>query len=333
MGAVAGILRAVSPARPGNTDIVQDVMPIVPGDLETWLEKPPGKCPRVDADFSPIPTPVDPSEITAPAQCRIGNTTTGSTVTNSSGPVLWRLFDLCQYDGMTRSPWIRSEMLMKFQVQGDCTGFRTQSLLGPGKKVILTYGNGQNGDQQNRFFSENGEVQYVYTDFPSGFSELKSGGAEVIFGGDSKPSQISIQGFEVKNFQQGETDLNERELFKETEENLQKNLELIDHVTLSTASALQVSYNGNLPTVNTGQIVTQDNEVGVILSTRIRVPLTFSDPKCCWPTSGTVITTDVITESFNEVLVFTASCGQAELQRPSRAGGISRELYTLPYCF
>lgn len=338
VGALGGILRAVSPANPGSTDIIQNPMPSDPVALELWLEEPSGKCPQVNADFNPIPPGTDPLVLWEPAQCRTVNVDTGTTAMNTAGSVLWRLFDLCQYDGMTASSWIKSEMLVKFQNQADCTDFQDQSLLGPGKKVTLTYGNGQNGDQQNRFFSSNGEVQYVYTDFPSGFNELKSGGAEITFGGDSKPSQISIKGFEVKNFQQVETDLNERKLFKKIDielnpENFKNHLELIDHVTLSTTSTLQVSYAGNIAAVNSGQILTQDNESGSLLLTQVGSPLVFSDPNCCWPTSGTLVTSATENRNFSEVLTFTATCGKADLNRPFRKGVANRETYTLPYCF
>lgn len=333
VGAISGILRAVSPARPGNTDIVQNPMPSDPLDLEGWLAEPSGRCPSVNANFDPIPVPSTPPVLLEPAQCRAINSVTGTSQMNSSGPALWRTFDLCQYENMDSSPWIKSEMLMKFESSTDCTDFQSSGTLGSGKKVILTYGNGQNGDQQNRFFSKNGEVQYVYTDFPSGWSELKSGGVEVVFGADNKPSQIVFLGFEVKNWQQIEMTLAERALFKNIEENFQKNLEMIDHLTFSTATNLQVTYSANIPTVNSGQIFIQDNESGALLITQVGSPLVFSNPDCCWPTSGTLVTTATDKRNFSEVLTFTSTCGKADLNRPFRQGSTLRESYTLQYCF
>lgn len=343
VGVLSGILRAVSPAKPGSTGIVQNPMP-KPNQpnyddaLESWKSLPAGECPHVDADFDPVP-PVDPPVPLQPAQCRaISSDGSGSSLMNSSGPGLWRIFDLCQYGNMPLSPWIKSELLMRFESAPDCTSFQTGAVLGTGKKVILTYGNGQNGDQQNRFFSENGEVQYVYTDFPSGWNELKSGGAEVVFGAGSKPSQISIFGIQVKNYRQNSRIFTPRELFVELEENeVDKvpGLNQADDVTLSTLSPLIVSYSGNNPTVSAGQILSQDNNAGALLKTQVAEPLVYSDPDCCWPTSGSLATTSlpVSSRAFSETLTFTATCGAAELIRSGGKRESIREPITLQYCF
>lgn len=334
VGVLSGILRAVSPAKPGSTGIVQNPMPINPIALVVWLNDPAGECPHVDADFYPVPPTVVPPVPLKPAQCRsISSDGSGTSEMNSSGAALWRIFDLCQYDNMDLSPWIKSEFLMRFDSPADCNSFQTDATLASGKKVVLTYGNGQHGDQQNRFFSANGEVQYVYTDFPSGWNELKSGGVEVVFGAGDKPSQISILGIQVKNFQQGLRTLSPRKLFVVLEQNGVSGLNLADDVTLSTLSPLIVNYSGNIPTVSAGQILSQDGTSGALLNTQVASPLVFADLNCCWPTSGSLSTTAISSRAFSETITFTPTCGQAELTRSRGNRESTREPLTLQYCF
>jgi hypothetical protein len=239
---------------------------------------------------------------------------------------------------MDPAPWLSLFQLMHFDSTQDCIDFKANQTLADGKQVLVTYGNGRNGHQQNRFFSSEGNVQLVYSDYISGWNEPKSGGVRVTFEG-GLPAIMTIEGVQIKNYAQiGEVLKSPRELFKDLEESNTSDLELKDDLTFSSVlrrgrSSFSISYSGLRPRVTSGQVEIQDNQEMALLNTQISSTLNYSDPTCCWPMGGQVTTTSIGVRNFREDLSFSSrTCGEATLTRTS-GGKIEKAVYQLDQCF
>lgn len=307
--------------------------------LQTWLDRPANFCSKASDEVDVF---LFKGEKTRVGQClnfvNDGIVSNPNADPNLFGNTLLRGFYLCQYEGMDPAPWLSLFQLMHFESDQDCEDFKANQSLADDKQILVTYGGGRNGHQQNRFFSSEGNVQLVYSDFVSGWNEAKSGGVRVTYS-NGLPATMTIEGVQIKNYSQTIENLKKpRELFKDLEESQFDELELKDDLTFSSIarerrSSFSISYSGLRPRVTSGEVEIQDNQEQALMSTRISSPLNYSDPTCCWPLGGQVTTTSLGVRNFREDLSFsTRTCGEATLMRTS-GGKIEKAVYQLDQCF
>jgi len=301
--------------------------------LQTWLERPANFCPKVNDEVEVF---LEGSSGITVGKCL--NFQDEATQPATIGNTLLRGFYLCQYEGMDPAPWLSLYQLMHFETNQDCENFRTNQILADGKEILLTYGNGRHGHQQNRFFSSEGNIQFIYSDFISGWNESKSGGVRITYN-DGVADSITIEGVQIKNFiQKSEVQKNPRELFKDLENSYTDEIELKDDLTFSSVSegkrsSFSLSYSNFRPQITDGEVQIQDNKEQALMTTRVSSTLNYSDPTCCWPMGGQVTTTASNNRNFREDLSFSSrTCGEATLTRISGSSR-ERQVYQLDQCF
>ena len=115
--------------------------------------------------------------------------------------------------------------------------------------------------------------------------------------------------------------------------------------TWGASFPLEVKFTGTTPVIlQGGKIRTQHNSLGVLSLSTVTQDLRFTDPNCCWPTSGQ-ITTDfnslynlptVRRKTFDkEVIDFTSTCGEVSLTQSggNAADEVGARTVTLDQCF
>ncbi len=298
-------------------------------------------------------------------------------ITTNPGANLRRYFGLCQFPGLKRSPWWRTYHRIQFPSQAVCEAIRgssgglttaniaSNSLVG--QTIKINFGLGANADEQNIFFSQKGLVQYLWTDFPTGFLESKIGGMDVTFTAANE-RKINIQGVQVKNFIPNNEEINNPvDLYVDIASlGAGQVLKLISDKTISSIEAgdrmferteadldfqwgeshpMVVKFSGTTPVILAGgKIRTQYNSKGSLSLTTISEDLRFEDPNCCWPTQGKITTQfntlyvlpTVRRKNFDtEEVVFKSTCGEVSLIQSGASAGdeIGERPITLDQCF
>ncbi|MCX6103147.1 MAG: hypothetical protein NT000_07780 [Proteobacteria bacterium] len=297
---------------------------------------------------------------------------------SSPGQYLRRYFGLCQFSGLQQAPWWRSFQIIKFPDQTKCEAIRNSvdglsstnisanSLVGT--SLTVTFGLGPNADEQNILFSQDGYVQYVWSDYPTGFLEPKQGGAIVTFNASNERS-IMVQGIQVKNFSPVNSEVNSPiDIYGELQTKATDQvITLFSDKTVASIKTgdrlyerkdagldflsgdnypLVVKYSGTTPVVLSGaKLRTQYNHKGALGVSTVTEDLRYTDSNCCWPTSGKITTIFnelyilplVRKRSFNqEVMEFqSGTCGQVILHQTGVDSGDSVEARTvqLYQCF
>jgi len=285
-------------------------------------------------------------------------------IINSPGKYLRRYFGLCQFQGFQMMPWWRTFHRIEFPNQASCEamksaagGFSPANILAASlvsKTIKLNFGMGPNGDEQNLVFSEDGDVQYLWTDFPTGFVEPRQGGIEVTFTASNERSMM-IKGLQVKNYTPVNEEINNpSDLYVTMQDSPSEEvLSLTSDKTFASIQAgdrqyerkdevldfqyaenypLIVKYSGTVPVVLSGaKIRTQFNSRGALGLSTIDEDMRYEDPTCCWPTSGKITTVfnsfynlpTVRRRSFvQESISFTSTCGSIQV---SQSGGDAGE--------
>lgn len=284
-------------------------------------------------------------------------------IINSPGKYLRRYFGLCQFDGLQNMPWWRTYQRIEFPDQATCEamkntegGFNPDNVLSASlvsKTIKMNFGLGPNADEQNTVFSADGDIQYVWTDFPTGFVEARQGGVEVTFTASNERS-IMIEGLQVKNFKPLNGEINNPlELYVTLQDQpVEKVLAAASDKTFASIHAgdrqyeredavldfqfaddypLIVKYSGTTPVVLAGaKIRTQFNSRGALGLSTIVEDLRYEDPTCCYPTSGKINT--VFNSLYNlptvrrrtfmeESITFLSTCGAIELNQSGGDAG------------
>lgn len=298
-------------------------------------------------------------------------------ITADPGKYLRRYMALCQFTGKSALPWWRTFHRIEFPTQAACEAIRsstdgltTANIVDNGlvgQTIKINFGLGANGDEQNIVFSPKGHVQYLWTDFPTGSMESKQGGIEVTFNA-SNERRINIQGIQVKNYGPNNGLVNSPiDMYVDISSQGATNvLNLISDKTISSIEAgdrkfervdaaldfqwgssypLEVKFSGTTPVIlQGGKVRVQHNSSGALSLSTITQDLRFSDPTCCWPTSGQ-ITTDfnslydlptVRRKTFDkEVVDFTSTCGQVTLTQSgaNAADEVGGRTVMLDQCF
>jgi len=261
----------------------------------------------------------------------------------------------CQSAGPTNPGWWRAYHHIKFPSQTICdnvkaspTGITSANVtaLGlVGQTIELHYGNGIGGDNDSMRFAQNGEVTFLYSDFESGWLEIRNGGTTVTYSSASERS-VQVKGIHAKNYvtlygnirppaelyadyrakaEAGAVEPSSAVLTKQWDRTVASQM-LGDRLftasdenadTRATAtSTLSVQWESNVPVAKAGAIFrTQENARRSIGVSTIKTDLKYGDPNCCWPTEGELSTT--FSAFFNlpsasdkaftqEVLTFTA---------------------------
>jgi hypothetical protein len=296
---------------------------------------------------------------------------------NTAGKYLRRYLGLCQTSGLKSAPWWRSYQVFKFPSQAICQAINASSdglssanisatsLVG--ETVTITFGLGPNSDEQNIVFSQDGDVQYLWSDFQTGWLESKQGGIDVTFT-TTNERNLMIQGLQVKTYSPVNQEINSPiDLYVDIQNKPSSQVLTLksDHTFASIKNGdrkferkeadldftygqdypLQVAYSGSVPVVKAGgKIRTQYNSNQALAVTTISEDLRFTDPNCCWPTTGKITTEFndlyalplVSKKSFTqETMQFTTTCGRVTLvQLGAGAGeaGTSRTIQ-LHQCF
>jgi hypothetical protein len=298
-------------------------------------------------------------------------------VTTDPGNNLRRYFGLCQFDGLEMAPWFRTFHRIEFPSQVVCQAIQSSadgltpanitanSLVGQTLKI--NFGLGANGDEQNMVFSQRGHVQYLWTDFPTGFLESKMGGVEVKFDA-SNERVITFKGIQVKNFTPKNEEINHPvNLYVDiTSKGVGEVLSLLSDRTISSIEAgdrkferaeadldfewgtsypMEVKFSEAIPVIEAGaKIRTQYNNTGMLSLSEVTQDLRFEDLNCCWPTMGQITThfnslyalPTVRRKTFEkEVVDFTKDCGQVSLTQSggNSADEVPARTLTLDQCF
>lgn len=296
---------------------------------------------------------------------------------NTAGQYLRRYLGLCQTAGLKTAPWWRSYQVFKFPSHAICQAIRTSSdglssanILANslvGETVTVTFGLGPNSDEQNIIFSQDGDVQYVWSNFPTGWLESKQGGIDVTFTAANERN-LTIQGLQVKTYSPVNQEINSPiDLYVDMQNKPASQVLNLksDHTFASIKNGdrkyerkeanldflygqdypLQVAYSGSVPVLKAGGMVrTQYNSNGALAVTTISQDLRYADPNCCWPTMGKITTSFnnlyslpvVKQQSFTEEsMQFSTSCGQVTLNQSGGAAGEAGATHTvqLNQCF
>ncbi|MSP18320.1 MAG: hypothetical protein EXR74_01985 [Bdellovibrionales bacterium] len=296
----------------------------------------------------------------------------------SPGQYLRRYFGLCQFVGLEQAPWWRSFQIIKFTDQTKCEAIKnsTDGLSSAnitandlvGTSITITFGLGPNADEQNILFSQDGYVQYVWSDYPTGFLEPKQGGSIVTFTTSNERS-IMVQGIQVKNFSPVNSEVNSPvDIYGELQTKLTDQvITLFSDKTVASMKTgdrlyerkdadldfllgdnypLVVKYSGTTPVVLSGaKLRTQFNHKGALGVSTVTEDLRYTDSNCCWPTSGKITTVfnelyilpQVRSRSFNEEVVEfqSGTCGEVILHQTGMDSGDSVDPRTvqLYQCF
>ncbi len=248
------------------------------------------------------------------------------------------------------------------------TGFNAAGVAAlVGKTVVRRWGAGsQAEDQLNMRSAPDKVVAYMYSDFPSGWQDARVGGVEVTFQSASERRAIvkGVHALGVKHPSDPVTnpsafDLTELPTSKAEDDTVDR---IWDHTinTVQTGDTLlgigqtvslsgsSVSFGGissNTRASFNGDIVISSNTVAPGAQLRVQhnisssigvvtvvAPLVYSDPNCCYPTSGevrAVYDLSLRVPTVEERLTFTgASCGQARYT----TSVLSNTLVTLSHC-
>jgi|GEM_PF-2811218 len=298
-----------------------------------------------------------PKAWAAPQSCPAVN---GSDPTTSycDNETLVLFYDHCQNTNFGESGLWRMYTRLEFPSSADCTavhasGF-TPAVLASlvGKTVTRTYGMGPNGDQNNvRFAPSLAEAVYLYSDYPSGWHEDRTGGVQITFT-SSTERKLDIKGVHVRSAihpgYSENVDTDTLDLLTLTNAEVTSKARFIWDHTLNTVKAGDsifeigpaISANADAPgfaeemSSDTtapldGYILVSGNRVkkgatiraqhniasgiGIMIVTE---DLVWSDPSCCWPTSGTIrgeSDRNFSSATLTETLQFTGdSCGSIE---------------------
>lgn len=298
-----------------------------------------------------------PKAWAAPQSCPAVN---GSDPTTSycDNETLVLFYDHCQNTSFGESGLWRMYVRLEFPTNADCTAVNTSGFTPAvlsslvGKTVTRTYGMGPNGDQNNiRFAPSLAEAVYLYSDYPSGWHEDRSGGVEITFTSATE-RKFDIKGVQVRSAihpaYSENVDVDTLDLLAlNTPEATSKARFIWDH-TLNTVKAGDALFEIGPPISGTadapsfaeemssdttapfdGYIYVSGNRVkkgatiraqhniaggiGIMLVTE---DLIWSDPQCCWPTSGTIrgeSDRNYPSSTLTETLTFTGdSCGSIE---------------------
>ncbi|MBM4304788.1 MAG: hypothetical protein FJ112_10745 [Deltaproteobacteria bacterium] len=298
-------------------------------------------------------------------------------ITTSPGKYLRRYLGLCQFEGAIQPSWFRTFHRIEFPSQDICeainssAGGLTAANIGAnsliGQTIKINFGLGANGDQQNIAFSQKGHVQYLWTDFPTGFLEAKIGGIEVEFNAINE-RVINLKGVQVKNFIPKNEEINNPEILYGDIVSIGalNVLALSSDRTISSIQAgdrkferddasldfqwgeshpMEVKFSGSTPVILTGaKIRTQYNNTGMLSLSEVTQDLRFGNLNCCWPTSGQITTQfnslyilpTVRRKTFEtEIVDFTSECGQISLTQSggNSADEVPARTLTLDQCF
>ncbi|NBX68333.1 MAG: hypothetical protein EBR01_05140 [Proteobacteria bacterium] len=284
-------------------------------------------------------------------------------IIDSPGKYMRRYLGLCQFDGLQMMPWWRTYQRIEFPDQATCElmkntdgGFSSANVLAASlvsNTIKINFGLGPNADEQNIVFSPDGDIQYLWTDFPTGFVESREGGFEVTFTASNERS-IMIKGIQVKNYKpvNGEVNNPLNVYVSLQDEPVEKVITLASDKTFASIRAgdrqyeredavldfqyaddypLIVKYSGSTPVVLSGaKIRTQFNSRGAMGLSTITEDMRYEDPTCCWPTSGKITTVfnslynlpTVRKKSFmEETITFQSTCGAIELTQTGGDAG------------
>ena len=286
-------------------------------------------------------------------------------VVNSPGRYLRRYLGFCQYQTLQDAPWWRTFQVIRFSNSTKCDAIKnsTDGLTATNltafnlvsDSINITYGLHPNGDEQNMVFSQDGNVQFLWTNFPTGFLEARQGGIDVTFS-TSVERSIKISGIQVKSYSPKDTQYSSPLDFYIAIYNsgASDQGDLLSDNTIATIKSgdrtyerkeaaldfqygqdypLEVKFSGLTPVVTAGgKIRTQFNFKGALGLSTITEDLRYSDPACCWPTSGklsTVFNENYILpvvrrQSFGvEEIEFTSTCGEVVLRQTGASAGDS----------
>lgn len=245
--------------------------------------------------------------------------------TTAAGAYLRRSLLMCQFSN-TDAGWWRTYHLTVFPSAGTCAsvlgsadGLTTANITAfglVGTTLTLHYGSGGNDDQQNLRFAQNGDVLFLNSIFDSGWKETRKGGIRVKFQSATE-RRIFIAGVHAEGYQpfyenvRNPTDLYSDLLNKPRDEVVkvrwdrtlnsqasgdrlyQTNDEASDTYATSDSN-LVVNVVGSSVIARTGSVIkVQDNKRLTVGKAEITTDLAYTDPKCCWPTSGELTTTFV----------------------------------------
>lgn len=278
------------------------------------------------------------------------------------GEYLRRPLLLCQFALGSDPAWWRTYHNIKFPTQAICNAIKgstdaftaanltSSGLLGG--SVTLEYGMGGNGDQNNQRFASNGEVLFLNTTFPSGWTEARKGGTVVTFHSTTE-RRLFIGGVHSEGYQTiYENVRNPTDLFNDLSTKPKADVvkvrwdrtinsqavndrlyeqSAVEADGVATANSLVVVQTvSGFPVAKAGSLIkTQHNIRRSLGISTISVDLKFGDSTCCWPTEGE-LTTDFVSfynlpstggKAFTkEKLLFTAgsACGAVTL---TQSGG------------
>ncbi|MFM8314987.1 MAG: hypothetical protein ACKOA8_11945, partial [Deltaproteobacteria bacterium] len=270
-----------------------------------------------------------------------------------------------QFQPLQGAPWWRTFQVIRFSNSTKCNsiknstdGFTAANLTAfnlVSDSINITYGLHPNGDEQNMIFSQDGNVQYLWTNFPTGFLEARQGGIDVTFT-TSVIRSVFIKGIQVKSYSPIEAVFSSPIEFYIATQNSgsSETVSLLSDNTIATIRngdrtyerkeaaldfqygqdyPLEVKYSGATPVVTAGgKIRTQFNFKGALGLSTITEDLRYSDSACCWPTSGKIST--VFNENYAlpvvrrqtfgvEEVEFTSTCGQVILRQTGASAGDS----------
>jgi hypothetical protein len=232
-------------------------------------------------------------------------------------------------------------------------------------KLIRFYGLGSNSDQYNYRLGTNNEIVTVNTEFPSGYIDLinnatrqTKGGYQITFP-TANSREIRIAGVHLigRAANSNPTDASQFDaltsqltsIIPSWDETL-NTYYAGDTYSISQGSGepiltetqervLKVQGTGSTRTITDGVIRTQHNLKHGLSRTYIQTALVYSDPTCCYPTSGQIHT------DFDphyprpwawEEVQFTTTCGQVfyrQLQDATSSGPPEQVTAQLHHCF
>jgi hypothetical protein len=298
-----------------------------------------------------------PKAWAAPQSCPAVN---GSDPTTSycDNETLVLFYDHCQNTSFGESGLWRMYVRLEFPTNADCTAVQTSGFTPAvvsslvGKTVTRTYGMGPGGDQSNvRFAPSLAQAVYLYSDYPSGWKEDRSGGVQITFT-SSTERKLEVKGVQVRSAihpgYSENVDTETLDLVALASPELTSKARFIWDHTLNTVKTGDSLFEIGPPLSGTadnpsfademssgttapfdGYIIVSGNRVkkgatiraqhniaggiGLMLVTE---DLVWSDPNCCWPTTGTIrgeSDRNFSSSTLTETLRFTGDrCGSIE---------------------
>jgi hypothetical protein len=239
-----------------------------------------------------------------------------------------------------------------------------------GSTFTRDWGEGPSGEQNNIRVAQDGLVTYFYGAYPSGWQEDRVGGVDVTFETTTRRRMVvkGVHAFGVHHSAATILDPSNFDLLTIASGHVKglpvdKNVfTRWDHtihsvkvgdqlfsigptIDLSGGKVTYGSFGNETKATFDGDIIVEGTTVAVGATLRVQhnmsssigvltvtEPLEYSDPNCCWPTSGTVqveYDRNLKAPTLEETVVFNASCGSIAYT----SAALSNAPKTLSHCF